>query len=707
MSKNLKQVYDANPATTFQTTDLIYIFRSPYGLTNDMASTYGNMLTRLQNDLPYGTAISNINGQISSLQASVTGLSTTLGVLNTAVQTPEDNEIHVALSGDIGNDGSEAYPLNSVFGGISASSPTVTTPFVVLIAPGPYPEAGPLEISPYLSLQGQEGSPPTISINSGGTPLTLSGAWTGANGNCSIINFNVNAINFDASAALTTSFKFTNIVTLATFLIGKGSADSTFNLTNHISSQGATFFAGTFKFLNCQFPSGLDIQGKPTGTIAYINGLTNTGNTIILSGVDGPATITMINSPNLGIPITLNDTLVTLKIDRLSAANGFTFLNGATINQVEFLDDIRLAGQAWIAVDGSDTSGIGSQQNPWALPSFANSVVDPLDNATFTLGAGNYTDSAADILMTVNKVVCGDGISNTLVAVQAGVKNWSLSNAWTGNSGSIEFNNFQTDSSIAWDFASIGANGTTSYLVNFKTNLGIAVIGVDKTTDYHYSNDSFLNGNSFFLNLTAFWNNVQAQGQMYIMSAGGSDTYARITSCNFPAAGNSLVATGSGVTYARIETTILPFLTIDGLNVELDIDVPSYRDCAFAFLDGADYTQVNVLTGSVVKWGVVSSTSQQMIPWNAYTANNAVLVTLTLPSTAKAGTEIEVSGLGAGGWSIAQNASQIIHNGSFATTTGVGGSLSSTNRYDSVTLRCVVDSTTWVVTSRIGTLTVV
>ena len=106
-------------------------------------------------------------------------------------------------------------------------------------------------------------------------------------------------------------------------------------------------------------------------------------------------------------------------------------------------------------------------------------------------------------------------------------------------------------------------------------------------------------------------------------------------------------------------------------------------------------------------WVNVSGTSQAMTANVAYTANNAGLVTLTLPTTAAAGTTLEVTGLGAGGWSIAQNASQLIHLGSSVTTTGVGGSLSSTNRYDTVVLRCVVANTTWNVTSVIGNLTVV
>lgn len=94
-------------------------------------------------------------------------------------------------------------------------------------------------------------------------------------------------------------------------------------------------------------------------------------------------------------------------------------------------------------------------------------------------------------------------------------------------------------------------------------------------------------------------------------------------------------------------------------------------------------------------WVSVTATSQQMAVNNGYITNNAGLVTVTLPATSVVGDTLAVVGLGAGGWLIAQNAGQIIHIGSVASTTGVGGSVASTNRYDSLRLVCVVASTEW------------
>ncbi len=102
------------------------------------------------------------------------------------------------------------------------------------------------------------------------------------------------------------------------------------------------------------------------------------------------------------------------------------------------------------------------------------------------------------------------------------------------------------------------------------------------------------------------------------------------------------------------------------------------------------------------------TTTTQQAPANAsYIANNAGLVTVTLPTTAAVGSRVRVIGVGAGGWRVAQNANQLVHNSAAATTTGTGGSLSSSNRYNAVELVCVVANTEWDVVSSEGTLTLV
>jgi hypothetical protein len=90
-----------------------------------------------------------------------------------------------------------------------------------------------------------------------------------------------------------------------------------------------------------------------------------------------------------------------------------------------------------------------------------------------------------------------------------------------------------------------------------------------------------------------------------------------------------------------------------------------------------------------------------------YVTNNASLVTLTLPTTSPLGSIIEVVGLGAGGWKIAQNAGEVIHFGNIDTTLGTGGTLSSTLRYDSIRLVTTSADSAWNVVSVQGNITVI
>lgn len=86
----------------------------------------------------------------------------------------------------------------------------------------------------------------------------------------------------------------------------------------------------------------------------------------------------------------------------------------------------------------------------------------------------------------------------------------------------------------------------------------------------------------------------------------------------------------------------------------------------------------------------------------SYIAGGATLVTYTLPTALKVNDTVQVLGKGAGGWRIQLNTGQTIHGTS---STSSGGSLSSTNRYNTVTLKVITQDTELVVVSQVGTLT--
>ena len=107
-------------------------------------------------------------------------------------------------------------------------------------------------------------------------------------------------------------------------------------------------------------------------------------------------------------------------------------------------------------------------------------------------------------------------------------------------------------------------------------------------------------------------------------------------------------------------------------------------------------------------WTNVATGTEALVANNGYITNNgASLVTYTLPTTAAQGTILSIAGFSAGGFTIAQNASQEIFFGSQHTTAGVTGSLSSSNQYDQVSLLCVTANLSWVVINSVGNLTYV
>lgn len=128
--------------------------------------------------------------------------------------------------------------------------------------------------------------------------------------------------------------------------------------------------------------------------------------------------------------------------------------------------------------------------------------------------------------------------------------------------------------------------------------------------------------------------------------------------------------------------------------------------------NGAGSITIAATGAGAFTWNNVSGTSQAMAVNNGYIANNASLVTMTLPATAALGSIFEVvggtSGNASGSWKIAQNSGQTIHFGTSNTTTGAGGSLQATAQYDAIRIVCITANTDFaVVPGTQGNITIV
>ena len=164
---------------------------------------------------------------------------------------------------------------------------------------------------------------------------------------------------------------------------------------------------------------------------------------------------------------------------------------------------------------------------------------------------------------------------------------------------------------------------------------------------------------------------------------GSNPTWSTATYPSTAAIGTILIASGANVITTLAPSTAGHVLTDGGAGV-----APSWQ------------------ANADMAWNTEAGTPVQMVINNAYINQAAGLTTLTLPATAAVGSLVTLCGRGAGGWKIAQNASQEIQVGSMASTNGVGGYVASTNRYDTVSLVCCVANTTWQAMSFVGVLDV-
>lgn len=124
-----------------------------------------------------------------------------------------------------------------------------------------------------------------------------------------------------------------------------------------------------------------------------------------------------------------------------------------------------------------------------------------------------------------------------------------------------------------------------------------------------------------------------------------------------------------------------------------------------ADINGVLFTGANNITIPFIPmtWNDVAVDTQAVVD-NGYVTDSASLVLINLPMTAVFGSIVRLAGKGTGGWQLMQNAGQIIHFGDDDTTTGVTGSLSSTNRRDAIELVCSVTNNEWTVLSCQGNI---
>ncbi len=126
-----------------------------------------------------------------------------------------------------------------------------------------------------------------------------------------------------------------------------------------------------------------------------------------------------------------------------------------------------------------------------------------------------------------------------------------------------------------------------------------------------------------------------------------------------------------------------------------------------AVTDNPGTSTMTITVSGSFTWAVIT-VDQTMDVNNGYICNKAGLLSLLLPAVSVVGDMIRVTGMNRNiGWAITQAAGQVIHFGATDTTVGVGGSLASTDTYDSIELVCNVANLEWIELSCQGNITIV
>lgn len=129
------------------------------------------------------------------------------------------------------------------------------------------------------------------------------------------------------------------------------------------------------------------------------------------------------------------------------------------------------------------------------------------------------------------------------------------------------------------------------------------------------------------------------------------------------------------------------------------------NNIGLAAFNSADFTvDANGFVSAAPIWTEVTDASVNAAVGNGYILNNAGLLTVNLPATFAVGDEIRFCGKGAGLYVLDAPAGDTIHFGNQNTSSG--GTVTATNRYDTIHILGTVADTEWTVLTSVGNFTI-
>jgi hypothetical protein len=461
-----------------------------------------------------------------------------------------------------------------------------------------------------------------------------------------------------------------------------------------------------------------------------------------------------------GSPV-LEDPLSTVEIDTVSYLNDPTLLLAGDLSQIitKGLNGIRQ--QIWVnSAVGNDLNNGGINQ-PFATydaaRAFAAAVASPTNRflmnviGDMTL-AGDFNINPYIDLNFVDSTVTINGLSGIVLDASWTVSNekvlitgfkpitspglninWA-SNTYLGNVVTfLNCNWAQCSAGFLFSSSYSNLNDNTVCIINdlnpvpssFSGGLTVSDIkstiqSVNFGSDLNYT----LLDDDYALN--HYLRNCHVPGTVNITRPNGNAQQAvHIRNCQLD---NPINLDGQFCSFTIDVNSYNKAPIIGGLNSYIDVTVYGITDgllmntftpTQYSFVPGSYVTNAltgymqgidNALAGKAPVVPYVEATNlTNIIAVNTeYTANNAAVVSLTLPTSASDGDKVKVNGKGAGGWRIdQQNAGHVIHYGALSTTVGPGGSLASATQFASISLVCITAPDVWEVQASAGTFTIV
>lgn len=382
MSKNINQIFTANPASSMQNTDLLYLGRSPYGATNDMAITYANLISSL-------------------------GLG-----LNTRIY------VDASVGSDTNGSGSAINPYLSITKALSViTDNSVSKPYAIILS-GSTTETA-ISLKPFVSIIGNGYPSSQITISGAGNNVVLDSSWSGvASGalildgitfSSSNLNFNLNGI---AGSSANIVIRDCSIIGNLTYQ-GRGTTVDQLHIYHSLLSGASTSTMTdvTTTSFNNNWGTTSNVSTNATSTRIWFSMGDVFGSQHSVSETSGNTIISSINASSISV-VNVTGATAVYKYDVISLASTINLSSGGTATALS---------TANLQSGGTNASLIASNGGIFYSTGSAAAILSGTATANQTLLSGSssapvWSTATYPATTTINQILYSSS-ANTIVGL--------------------------------------------------------------------------------------------------------------------------------------------------------------------------------------------------------------------------------------------------------------------------------------------------